>query len=283
MQAGETWQGNLIHPAVERLLALRPRERVLEIACGTGDFARRMAEVGALVLAVDFSEGMLERARAHGGDVEYAYADATQEQELLKLGDEESFDAVVSNMAVMDMESIEPMVAAASRLLRPGGRFVLSILHPAFNSGNVRPTVELDLNGDTTDVYSVKVSAYGQPSTGKGVAVPGSRCSNGISTVRCVVGPKAVLRTIVRPRRARRAAAPSRRREARNARLRLHRVARRAGRSNATHRTLNPLKRLVSSSSCPSRRQVSPAGSDCHATWSGCRPARSRWEAPVRA
>ena len=76
-------------------------------------------------------------------------------------------------MAIMDMESIEPMVAAASRLLRPGGRFVLSILHPAFNSGNVRPTVELDLNGDTTDVYSVKVSAYGQPSTGKGVAVPG--------------------------------------------------------------------------------------------------------------
>jgi ubiquinone/menaquinone biosynthesis C-methylase UbiE len=173
MQAGETWQGNLIHPAVERLLALRPGERVLEIACGTGDFARRMAEVGTLVLAVDFSEGMLERARAHGGDVEYAYADATQEQELLKLGDEESFDAVVSNMAVMDMESIEPMVAAASRLLRPGGRFVLSILHPAFNSGNVRPTVELDPNGDTTDVYSVKVSSYGQPSTGKGVAVPG--------------------------------------------------------------------------------------------------------------
>ena len=89
MQAGETWQGNLIHPTVERLLALRPRERVLEIACGTGDFARRMAEVGALVLAVDFSEGMLERARAHGGDVDYAYADATQEQELLKLGDED--------------------------------------------------------------------------------------------------------------------------------------------------------------------------------------------------
>lgn len=173
MQAGETWQGHLIQPAVERLLALRPRERVLEIACGTGEFARRMAEVGAWVLAVDFSEGMLERARAHGGDVEYACADATHEQALLKLGDEASFDAVVSNMAIMDMESIEPMVAAASRLLRPGGRFVFSTLHPAFNSGNVRPTVEVDPDGDGTDVYSVKVSSYGQPSTDKGVAVRG--------------------------------------------------------------------------------------------------------------
>jgi ubiquinone/menaquinone biosynthesis C-methylase UbiE len=173
MQAGETWQGHLIQPAVERLLALRHQERVLDIACGNGEFARRMAEVGGLVLAVDFSEGMLERARAQGGDVEYGRVDATDEPALLALGDEASLDAVVCNMAIMDMETIEPMVAAASRLLRVGGRFVFSTLHPAFNSGNVRPTVELDLEGDVTDVYSVKVSSYGRPATGKGVAVRG--------------------------------------------------------------------------------------------------------------
>jgi SAM-dependent methyltransferase len=132
-----------------------------------------MAEVGARVLAVDFSEGMLDRARAHGGDIDYALADATDEQALLKLGDAASFDAVVSNMAIMDMESIEPMVSAASVLLKPGGRFVLSTLHPAFNSGNARPTVEIDPEGDTADVYSVKVSSYGQPLTSKGIALPG--------------------------------------------------------------------------------------------------------------
>jgi ubiquinone/menaquinone biosynthesis C-methylase UbiE len=173
MRAGETWQGHLIQPVVEQLLALRPQERVLDIACGTGEFARRMTEVGARVLASDFSEGMLERARAHGGDVEYARVDAVDEQALLALGDEASFDAIVCNMAIMDMESIEPMVAAASRLLRVGGRFVFSTLHPAFNSGNVRPTVELDLAGDVAEIYSVKVSLYGQPSIGKGVAVRG--------------------------------------------------------------------------------------------------------------
>lgn len=173
MQAGETWQGHLIQPAVERLLVLQRRERVLEIACGTGEFARHMAERGAQVLAVDFSEGMLGRARAYGGDVDYAYADATDEQALLKLGDEASFDAVVSNMAIMDMESIEPMVSAASVMLKPGGRFVFATLHPAFNSGNARPTVEVDVEGDATDVYSVKVSSYGEPFTSKGTAVRG--------------------------------------------------------------------------------------------------------------
>jgi SAM-dependent methyltransferase len=173
MQTGATWQRHVIQPSVERLLRLQPGERVLEIACGNGEFARRMSDLGAHVLATDFSEGMLERARVHGGEVEYWSADATVEEELFALGEPGSFDAVVSNMAIMDMESIEPMVAASAHLLNASGRFVFSMLHPSFNSGDVRPTVELDQEGRGTEVYSVKVSSYGRPFSGKGVAIPG--------------------------------------------------------------------------------------------------------------
>jgi ubiquinone/menaquinone biosynthesis C-methylase UbiE len=173
MEAGATWQRHLIQPSVERLLRLEPGERVLEVACGNGEFARRMSELGGQVLAVDFSEGMLERARAHGGDVEYRYADAMDEGALLELSEPVSFDAIVSNMAIMDMESIEPLVAASTRLLKPAGRFVFSTLHPAFNSGDVRPMVELDMEGGITEVYSVRVSSYGKSSRGKGVAIRG--------------------------------------------------------------------------------------------------------------
>ena len=66
VESGSTWQRHLIQPAVERLLLLQPGERVLEIACGNGEFARRMSELGGQVLAVDFSDGMLERASARG-------------------------------------------------------------------------------------------------------------------------------------------------------------------------------------------------------------------------
>jgi ubiquinone/menaquinone biosynthesis C-methylase UbiE len=173
MEAGATWQRRLIQPAVERLLRLQPGEEVLEIACGNGDFARRMVELGGHVLATDFSERMLERARARGDEVDYRLVDATDEKALLQLGGPGSFDAIVSNMAIMDMISIEPMVAAASRLLKPTGRFVFSTLHPAFNSGDARPTVELDPQGEVTEVYSVKVSSYGRPFSVKGVALPG--------------------------------------------------------------------------------------------------------------
>jgi ubiquinone/menaquinone biosynthesis C-methylase UbiE len=173
MRGGKTWQPHLIQPAVERLLRLEPGERVLEIACGTGAFSRRMSELGGQVLATDFSEAMLERARAYAGDVEYRSVDATLEDELLALADPRSFDAVVCNMAIMDMEAIEPMVVAAARLLKPSGRFVFSTLHPAFNSGDARPTVEIDVEGSTTEVYSVKVSSYGRSATSKGIAIPG--------------------------------------------------------------------------------------------------------------
>lgn len=172
MEAGKTWQGGLIQPSVERLLELQPGERILEIACGNGEFARRMRELGATVLATDFSEHMLERARSHGGDVDYRLADATDVDQLLALGESGSFDAVVSNMAIMDMTSIDPMVAASAQLLKPMGRFVFSTLHPSFNSGDVRPMVELDPHGGVTEVYSVKVVGYGRAFPNTGVALP---------------------------------------------------------------------------------------------------------------
>ena len=172
METGNTWHHYLI--AVEQLLELRAGERLLEIACGNGEFARRMADFGASVLATDFSEGMLERARARGGQIEYRLADATNEAELLALGQPGSFDAVVGNMAIMDIPSIEPMASASARLLRTGGRLVFSIHHPAFNSGEAVPTIErVFRDGELKTIYSVKVSSYGRPSTGKGVGISG--------------------------------------------------------------------------------------------------------------
>jgi 2-polyprenyl-3-methyl-5-hydroxy-6-metoxy-1,4-benzoquinol methylase len=173
MESGRTWQRGLIQPAVEELLRLEPGERVLEIACGNGEFSRRMGELGARLLATDFSEAMLERARSHGGTIEYRLADAADEQALLALGEPKSFDAVVCNMAIMDMADIEPMVAASSRLLRSAGRFVFSTLHPAFNSTATRMIEQFENEEGLVRTYSVKVSSYISPSIGKGVALEG--------------------------------------------------------------------------------------------------------------
>lgn len=173
-EAGKTWQRVLIAPAVERLLELSPGERVLEIACGNGEFARRMAELGGRILATDFSERMLERARAHGGDVEYRLLDAADAEALATLSADGPFDAIVCNMAIMDMAEIEPLAASLRGFLAEDGRFVFSIAHPAFNASDAVRTIEQrDVDTEVVLTHSIRLSTYRSMSAGRGIALRG--------------------------------------------------------------------------------------------------------------
>ncbi len=173
---GNDYQHLLIGPATERLLELRPGEVILDIACGNGAFSRRIARLGAQVVAFDFSERLLERARERTAEqdaIEYRLLDATDEGQLLALG-RERFDAAVCTMALMDMASIEPLVSALSRMLKTGGRFVFSLTHPCFNSAEGTTVVaELDYDGRGRVSHAVKLSKYIRPSTWRGEAIAG--------------------------------------------------------------------------------------------------------------
>ncbi|HEX5504084.1 MAG TPA: class I SAM-dependent methyltransferase [Thermomicrobiales bacterium] len=177
---GNDWQRDLIRPPTERLLALRPGELVLDVACGNGAFSRRMAALGARVVAFDFSARLVELARARtaaspdlAGSVEYRVLDATDEAALLALG-AGRFDAAVATMALMDMPAIEPLFAALARLLKPGGRFVFSVSHPCFHSMACRMAIEQEeRGGELVTTRAVKVSGYLRQSPTKGVAIVG--------------------------------------------------------------------------------------------------------------
>jgi SAM-dependent methyltransferase len=172
MEAGRTWQRTLVAPAVGSLLGLEPGERVLEIACGNGEYARRMAELGAHVVATDFSERMLERARARGGDVEYRQLDATDPGSLATVPG--PFEAVVCNMALMDIPTLDPLAAAVRNLLASGGRFVFSVIHPAFcGVESVRTLEHVEHEDHLERRYSVKVSRYITPTVRRGIALEG--------------------------------------------------------------------------------------------------------------
>jgi 2-polyprenyl-3-methyl-5-hydroxy-6-metoxy-1,4-benzoquinol methylase len=177
MGEGNAFHRALVGPVVERLLAPQPGETFLDVACGNGQFARRLAQLGARVVATDFSATFLDRARArttgHAERIDYRLADATDEAQLLALGIGR-FDGAVCNMALMDMTTIAPLLSALTKLLKPGGRFVFAVPHPCFNSNATRLGIEEeDRGGEPHETRSVRVAAYLHIPPGKGMGMPG--------------------------------------------------------------------------------------------------------------
>lgn len=174
---GNLFHRRLIEPTVLQLLELQPGESVLDIGCGNGALARRLAEGGARVTAFDFSAEMirLAKARSPAGSrsIEYLIVDATDEAAMLELG-AGRFDAVVCTMTLMDVPTIGPLFRAASRLLRTGGRFVFSTQHPAFNSNNpIFVREKEDRDGVVSERFAVKLRAYLDLPPVKGAGAPG--------------------------------------------------------------------------------------------------------------
>ncbi|RAI45650.1 hypothetical protein CH341_03070 [Rhodoplanes roseus] len=112
--------------AVEQI-GLAPGERVLEIGCGTGrnlPFLREAVGPSGRVYGVDFSAGMLARARsvvARGGwdNVHLTQSDAADYRSP------EPLDAVMFGLSYNTMPHHRAVLARALELLEPGGRIVI--------------------------------------------------------------------------------------------------------------------------------------------------------------
>ncbi|SDF29850.1 class I SAM-dependent methyltransferase [Limimaricola pyoseonensis] len=118
------WFGPAAEVGARRLVEIadpRPHQEVLDLCCGQGAMTRMLRATGAHVVALDFSETMLEAARANAPRAEYHLGDA---QDLPF--DAGRFDAVLCSLGIPHLPDQPRALAEVARVLRPGGRFAMS-------------------------------------------------------------------------------------------------------------------------------------------------------------
>jgi len=101
---------------------------ILEIGCGTGKNTAFLAQIGQHVSAIDFSPAMIEKARGKisNDNVTFAVADLTQPWPC----EDHSIDLIVCNLVLEHISDISFIFVQAFRVLREGGCFFVSELHP---------------------------------------------------------------------------------------------------------------------------------------------------------
>lgn len=167
----------LIRPYTEELLKVKEGQTILDIACGNGNFSRRLAQLGAKVVALDYSSKMVERAKKRSkeylGQIEYRVLDATSYEDLNELG-HQKYDNAVANMALMDIADINPLIESLHKMLKPNGTFVFSITHPSFQTPGVRTIHESeDINGEIVSRNSIQLFKYLSPKAYEAIGIKG--------------------------------------------------------------------------------------------------------------
>lgn len=115
-------------PAVRSLLPDVTGLRVLDAGCGSGYYSAWLAEQGAEVVGVDASEAMIAEATDRYGDrATFLVADLREPHDAFEA---QSFDLVVSQLVLEHVEDWRTPMAEFERVLRPGGRLVVSCDHP---------------------------------------------------------------------------------------------------------------------------------------------------------
>lgn len=140
------------------LAALRPGEQVLDLACGTGMVAitaSRLVGPTGRVLGVDLSGRMVDEARAHADaqgcpNIRFERADA----EALG-GPDHQFDVAFCAFGLMYVVDPGRVLSELRRVLRPGGRIVLSVWGERMHCGwaGIFPIVDAEVRSEVCPLF----------------------------------------------------------------------------------------------------------------------------------
>jgi SAM-dependent methyltransferase len=123
-----------------------PGRQTVDVGCGEGRLARDLQELGHRVVAIDRSPSLVAAAREFDPSMDVRLADAA----ALPLEDS-TVDLVVAFMSLQDIDEMPTAIGEVARILEPGGRLCLAIVHPLNSAGRFEqraPEAEFVIKGD---------------------------------------------------------------------------------------------------------------------------------------
>ncbi len=137
-ESPDSFQARVILPNLLRILDIKPLARtvlasggmkIIDIACGQGYFSRVLAAAGAQVIGADISGELISKAKERspkGIDFHVASADK------LNFAQNNSFDLAVIILSLQNIENFSGALAESARVLKPKGKLIIVLTHPAF-------------------------------------------------------------------------------------------------------------------------------------------------------
>ena len=126
-ESGSEYHRHVVLPGVLRLLNAQPTQKVLDVACGEGVLCRLLRDKGVETTGVDAARELIAAAKKKG-DGDYRVGDARDLSALPAT----TFDAAACVLAIQNIHPIRPVFDSVARCLKPMGRFVVVMMHPAF-------------------------------------------------------------------------------------------------------------------------------------------------------
>ncbi|MDR0136762.1 class I SAM-dependent methyltransferase [Metabacillus idriensis] len=141
-KTGVTYNDFVEQPAIKAALPDLHGKSILDLGCGTGDFAKYCVDHGASsVMGVDLSEKMLKQAIFENSHKTIEYFCSSIEGFEAEV---DSFDVIISSLVFHYIEDFTELIKKIGRWLKPGGKLVFSVEHPVV-------TARLEMNNWVID------------------------------------------------------------------------------------------------------------------------------------
>lgn len=178
----DTYHEKVVYPNLLRILGDIKGRKILDLACGQGQFTRMMRDRGAHVTGVDISQELITIAEANNKSVKdtgthkVTYIRGSAED--LNMIKDASFDTVVCILALQNIEKLEKTIAEAKRVLTEAGSFIFVLNHPSFRN----PRQSHWGFDEATDTQFRRIDEYMSESHIKIDMTPGSKINKKFTT-----------------------------------------------------------------------------------------------------